>query len=302
MQPHRQCDRILEICKSFSLDFLNSYGNLQHCGRKPRCADVEIIALSLFQKFLSIDSECLFFDTLQSILPDFAIRVGSRRNYNARRHHLVYLIEKIRARIVKSISDDVSGAIRLIDSMPIEVCRYSRAKSCRILKDNEQSALTFGYCATQLQLYFGYKLHCVCSASGIIHRYDLSQAHHHDINYLHDVKDEFSNCVLIGDKGYRSNPWRLTLFEYAGIELATPCRQNERIQYTMPEDYQRLRKRVEVVFSQLVDQFSIRKSYAKSQRGLFLKVISKVTLFTLLQYINHQEKRSLCQLRYTLSA
>ena len=97
----------------------NSYGNLQHCGRKPRCADVEIIALSLFQEFLSIDSECLFFDTLQSILPDLAIRVGSRRNYNARRHHLVYLIEKIRARIVKSISDDVSGTIRLIDSMPM---------------------------------------------------------------------------------------------------------------------------------------------------------------------------------------
>ena len=302
MQPHDQFARILEICKSFSLDFLNSYGNLHHCGRKPRCADVEIIALSLFQEFLSIDSECLFFDTLQSILPDLAIRVGSRRNYNARRHHLVYLIEKIRARIVKSISDDVSGAIRLIDSMPIEVCRYSRAKSCRILKDNEQSAPTFGYCATQQQLYFGYKLHCVCSASGIIHRYDLSQAHHHDINYLHDVKDEFSNCVLIGDKGYRSNPWRLTLFEYAGIELATPCRQNELIQYTMPEDYQRLRKRVEVVFSQLVDQFSIRKSYAKSQRGLFLKVISKVTLFTLLQFINHQEKLSLGQPRYTLSA
>ncbi len=35
-----------------------------------------------------------------------------------------------------------------------------------------------------------------------------------------DVKDEFSHCVLIGDKGYRSNPWKLTLFEYAGIELA----------------------------------------------------------------------------------
>ena len=125
---------------------------------------------------------------------------------------------------------------------------------------------------------------------------------HHDINYLHDVKDEFSNCVLIGDKGYRSNPRRLTLFEYAGIELAPSCRKNELIQYTMPEDYQRLRKRMEVVFSQLVDQFSIRKSYAQSQRGLFLKVISKITLFTLLQYVNYQEKRSLCQLRYTLSA
>lgn len=167
--------------------------------------------------------------------------MGSRRNYNARRHHLAHLIEKIRARIVKSIPGDESDSIRLIDSIPIEICRYSRAKNCRILKDSEQSAPTFGYGATQQRHYFGYKLHCVCSASGIIHRYDLSQTHHHDINYLHGIKDKFSNCVLIGDKGYRSNPLRLTLFEYAGIELVTPCRQNELVQYTMPEDYQRLR-------------------------------------------------------------
>lgn len=145
-------------------------------------------------------------------------------------------------------------------------------------------------------------MRCVCSANGVIIRYDLSPAHHHDINYLNDVKDELSNCILIGDKGHRSNPWRLSLFEYAGIELATSCRQNELIQYTLPEDYQARRKRVEVVFSQLVDQFDIRKSYAKSQRGLFTKIISKITLFTLLQYINIQEKRSICHLRYTLAA
>ncbi len=70
----------------------------------------------------------------------------------------------------------------------------------------------------------------------------------------------------------------------------------------MPEDYQRLRKRVEVVFSQLVDQFSIRKSYAKSQKGLFAKIISKITLYTVLQYINMQENRSISHLRYTLVA
>ena len=82
----------------------------------------------------------------------------------------------------------------------------------------------------------------------------------------------------------------------------TPCRQNERVQHEMPEDYRERRKRVEVVFSQLVDQFAIRKSYAKSQKGLFSKIISKITLFTLLQYVNMQEKRSISHLRYTLVA
>lgn len=35
--------------------------------------------------------------------------------------------------------------ITLIDSMPIEACRYSRAKSCKILMDDEQNAPTFGF-------------------------------------------------------------------------------------------------------------------------------------------------------------
>ena len=132
--------------------------------------------------------------------------------------------------------------------MPIESCRYARAKSCKISQDDEERVPSFGYCATQEQKYFGYKFHCACTPSGLIYRYDLSQAHHHNIKYLHDLKDDISNCYLVGDKGYRSTPWRLTLFEYAGIELATPCRSNELLQYAMPEDYQRLRKRVEVVF------------------------------------------------------
>ena len=84
------------------------------------------------------------------------------------------------------------------------------------------------------QFYFGFRFHCVCSAMGVIEHYDLSPAHIHDINFLHDIKDIFSNCVLIGDKGDRYTPWRLTLFEYAGIELSVPSKSNERLQYLMP--------------------------------------------------------------------
>lgn len=303
MQPQTQFVRILEICKFFSQELFNSSGNLSHCGRAPLCLDVEFIAISLFQDHCSIDSERRFFEELKTMLPEQYLKLlGSRRNYNARKHHLVYHIEALRRKISERLIASEPDNIKLTDSMPIEACRYSRAKRCKILKEDENMAPTFGFCATQQQLYYGYKLHCVCSTNGVIIRYDLSQAHHHDINYLNDVKEELSNCILIGDKGYRSKPWRLTLFEYAGIELATPCRRNELVQYEMPEDYPARRKRVEVVFSQLVDQFSIRKSYAKSQKGLFAKVISKITLYTLLQYINLQEGRSISHLRYTLAA
>ena len=53
MQPQAQSDRILSICKLFSPIVFNSLGNLPHPGPIPTCSDIEIIALSLFQREVS---------------------------------------------------------------------------------------------------------------------------------------------------------------------------------------------------------------------------------------------------------
>ena len=41
-----------------------------------------------------------------------------------------------------------------------------------------------GYCASQGSSYYGYKLHAVCSVSGVFQSVDLSPASVHDIHYL----------------------------------------------------------------------------------------------------------------------
>ena len=46
------------------------------------------------------------------------------------------------------------------------------------------------------------------------------------------------------------------------------------------------RKRMETLFSQMIDQFMLCRNYAKQQVGLFARVISKVSALTVLQYIN----------------
>ncbi len=97
-------------------------------------------------------------------MPCFISKIGTRRNYNARKYRLVCCIGLIRNNLSDFLSASNYENVLLIDSMPIEVCRYSRAKGCRILKDNEHQAPTFGFCASQQKKYFGYKLHCVCTA------------------------------------------------------------------------------------------------------------------------------------------
>ncbi len=91
-----------------------------------------------------------------------------------------------------------------IDSKPIEVCRFSRSKRCGMGKKDFEKAPSIGYCASQGMYYYGYKLHAVCGLSGVIHSFDLTKASVHDIHYLKDVKVDYSNCTVIGDRGYIS--------------------------------------------------------------------------------------------------
>lgn len=53
------------------------------------------------------------------MLPEQYLKLGSRRNYNARKHRLAYHIEEIRWRIAERLIAVVPDNIKLIDSMPI---------------------------------------------------------------------------------------------------------------------------------------------------------------------------------------
>ncbi len=45
-------------------------------------------------------------------------------------------------------------------------------------------------------------------------------------------------------------------------------------------------KRIETLFSQLCDQFLIRRNYAKTFEGFKTRILAKITALTLIQYIN----------------
>ena len=55
-----------------------------------------------------------------------------------------------------------------------------------------------------------------------------------------------------------------------------------------PQPYvlRKSRKRIETLFSQLCDQFIIRRNYAKTIEGFKTRILAKITALTLVQYIN----------------
>lgn len=133
--------------------------------------------------------------------------------------------------------------------------------------------------------YYGYKLHALCSIRGVIHSYDMTADNVHDLQYLKDVRWEYHDCMILGDKGYLSAPVQLNLFESANIILDVPYRLNQKNWTTPSLAYKRFRKRIKAVFSQLNDHLMMIRNYAKKTSSIFTRMANKVTAFTLLQYL-----------------
>ena len=277
-------DKILGVIKDIIGDEINENGNYLRRGTKPKFSDIEVIALSLTAECLSIDSENYLFSKLnKEYLHDFENMI-SRRQYNDRRKLLFEKTEGVRKSMAERINKQAD--VFAIDSMPLEICKISREQRNKMGKESERDSPDKGYCASQKKYFYGYKLHSVCSAAGVIQSLDLTRASVHDVHYLKDVQELFSNCIIIGDKGYIGRQHQINLFETAGIELEVPLRSNQNEQKPMMWILKKLRKRIETVFSQLCDQFMMQRNYAKSFAGFKSRVLAKVTGLTVLQFLN----------------
>ncbi len=264
------------------LQSLESESNFLQQKRKPKLSDIELIALALTAEHLSIDSENNLFQRLPKPLQG---RI-ERSVYNRRKRALSFKIKALQQNAAMQIAQTES--YHIVDSMPVEVCKFVRAKRSKVCQHEEQTAPDYGFCAAQNSHYFGYKLHATCTLNGVIKAFDLSQASTHDIYYLNDIKTQFSNCILIGDKGYLGQAIQQELFETHRIKLEVPKRTNQRDYKPYSPLLRKARKRIETIYSQLCDQFMIRRNYAKTFAGLAARVLTKITAFTMVQFYNFQ--------------
>jgi hypothetical protein len=269
--------RVLEVLSSlnFELEFK------LRIGRKPKMTDLEVVALSFTAEFMSIDSENSLF---KQLTPSEIPNLIERSQFNKRRKKLFLFSEQIRTKLAAQFLRFEDYFI--VDSMPLEICKFSRHNRIKICKDDFETAPSKGFCASQNSWFYGYKLHGVCSVTGVFHSLDITKAEVHDVHFLKNIKQQMSDCVLLGDRGYLSDSIQIDLFQSANIKLETPKRINQMNYKPQPYIFRKTRKRIETLFSQLCDQFLIRRNYAKTFEGFKTRILAKITALTLVQYIN----------------
>ena len=290
--------RILGICKDFAGNRVNELGNVPRCGVVPKFSDLEVVALGITAEAFGFDSENLLFHRLHHECKNDLPNLISRRQFNARRKLTARLAEEIRKDVAVSI--DGSEDVFCIDSKPVKVCQNARAKRCAMGRDNAVAAPDLGYCASQGLHYYGYKLHAVCGIRGVIHSYDITAASVHDLHYLKDVRWEYHDCMMLGDKGYLSAEVQKNLFEVANITIEVPYRLNQKNWRPPAWAYKRFRKRIETIFSQLNDNLMMIRNYAKQSCGLFTRMAGKIAAMTFMQYVNFVNHRPIGQIKYSL--
>jgi len=281
--------KILETLKQVEdkMNFLNQI-------RKPKLSDIELIAIDLTSEYMSIDSEYQLF----RVLPSYLYSKIERSVYNRRKRKLFFHRELIRKKLANSIS---SHNYYIVDSMPLEVCKLSRSSRSQICKEEYATTPDKGYCASQSSTYYGYKLHAVCTIDGVFTDFDLTQASIHDIHYLKNIKSMYQNCTILGDKGYLSIDYQRDLFSSNQIRLEVPMRRNQYGHKPQSFIFRKSRKRIETLFSQLCDQFMIRRNYAKSFDGFKNRILSKIMALTIIQFINKLNNKNINNLKIRIA-
>jgi IS5 family transposase len=290
----------LNITKSVFKSCINNEGNFKFYPRLPKLSDCQIIALCITAESIGIDSENYLFGKLnKDYRVDFPNLIH-RSNFNRRRKILAPYLQQLNQFLADGMNQSENAFI--VDSIPVPVCKIAREKSSRVCRENFETAPDKGYSAVNKAWYFGYKLHLVTSVKGVFHSMDLTKASVHDIHYLNEVKHSgLNNCTLIGDKGYLSKTYQTDLFNTVRIELKTPMRNNQQNKERFEPVFRRFRKRIETLFAQLCDQFMLKRNYAKTVPGLSVRILTKFTAITCLQFINSNNNKPLNHLKYALA-
>ena len=107
----------------------------------------------------------------------------------------------------------------IVDSMPLEICKFARHRKIKICKNEFETAPSKGFCASQNNWFYRYKLHEVCSINGVFHSLYITKAEVNDVHFLKNIKQQMSDFVLLVDRGYLSQSIQLDLFQTVNIKL-----------------------------------------------------------------------------------
>jgi hypothetical protein len=251
-------------------------------GPEGACSDSELIALTLVAELVGLDEEAAFLAYLRRNHPDLFPRLPSLSRYNRRRRRLVEATNRIRLALASDVLLHLSPEDRdlcVIDSLPVPVVGFAHARGAH----RWYGQARYGHNAAKGLTFYGYKLHLLASASGLVLDFALVPANLPDGTLAEQLLIGRRDLTVLGDKAYIDAPLQALLAHRNHLHLLTPLRANQRRAQDgrLGALIAHFRQAIETLNSQLAEQFAVERNRAKSVPGLCARIQAKLTAHTI---------------------
>jgi hypothetical protein len=267
-------------------------------GPRSSFTDSEVLTVAILAELISLDEETAMLGYLRRNHPTLFPLLPDRSRYNRRRRALSEALNTTRrhllARLLALLPPD-ERPLCLIDSLPIPVVGFHHARGDHAW----WGWASYGYNATKKQTFYGFKLHVVTTADGIIVDFALAPAHLTDGTFTAQLLGDKYHLLALGDKGYIDAPLQAELAATHDVLLLTPKRENQRVQLpqVVTAVINHFRQLIETINSQLAGQLQIETNKAKRMSGLVARLHAKLAAHTLGMYLNVLTGRPLRELK-----
>ena len=238
-----------------------------------KMSDSEIITLSICSELISIDSENAWYSFVKRNYRHLFPNLCCRTRFNRTRRALLQVTELLRQKIGQVFPVPQSRYF-VIDSFPLPVCRFGRARYCRSFRAD---GANYGRCPSKKETYYGFKVHALITLEGYITAFEITPASVDDREGLRDLAENHLGLVILGDKGYTGRIlWEDMKQQGVCLMSLKPSNYKENWPREVRQLIFRFRRRVETVFSQLTEQTNAERVLAKSFRGLCTRLQNKI--------------------------
>jgi hypothetical protein len=252
-------------------------------GPAPKLSDSETLTIEVVGEFLGLDTDKAIFEYFKIHFAQWfpALREIHRTTFTRQSANLWHLKELLWQELVAVVPHEPTFAI--CDSMPLAACLFARAYRCKRFKGEA----AFGRNTLLKQTFYGFRVHARVCWSGVITRLSVAPGNAHELSAVPELTEHTSG-LLVGDRNYHSPNTREELADI-GIELLAPYPSKKRDPAPRRSALlSRFRYRIDTVFSQLTERYSIKRVWARDMWHLTSRLLRKVLSHTIAFLLNHR--------------
>ena len=256
-------------------DFMKIYfpaRTIRTRGPLPQLADSEVLTMEIVGEILGFDTDKDIFGFFRDFYRYYFPALTNRVSFTRHAANL-WLVKK---RLFEHIAEKFKDTINVIDSFPIPVCRFARARFSKLFRGFAAYGKELGN-----QTFYGFRLHLKINSLGMIQTFEIAPANVHDLRML-DELTEGDSGITLADRAYLSQPVKEQLFIKQGLELSIPTKYGQPCSLSSKQlgKRKRLRRSIETVGSQLVHDLHIKKIWARDLWHLANRICRKILAHT----------------------